>query len=131
MDYKYSGANQLDAATLDRFWPIYIDYDPVFEAGLAGVALADGDARPLSARLKIRQTDTEIATDCANLYHWIIAVRRAVEELQMQRVLGRGLHNGIKMIKTGHYSLSHVKKTILSPWSDEERRQISTGGLAL
>ena len=102
-DMLYSGRNQLDAATLDRFYTIPMDYDVAFEESLAR---------------------GESATA---LLEWVHQVRAKVAGLRLRRVIStRTLQKGLVMLQNGRYDSAHVRSRLLAGWTRDELAKLGS-----
>jgi cobaltochelatase CobS len=96
-DRMYVGREQLDAATLDRFWMIEIGYDETLEDRLCD--------------------ETVVA--------WGRELRAKVAALRLRRVVStRKLIEASKM-KAAGWSMKQVKAQFFAPWSTDERAKVA------
>lgn len=102
-DMLYVGRNTLDAATLDRFYVIPMDYDARLED-----QIAEAHAQP-------------------DLLTWVRSVRAKVAELRLRRVIStRTLQKGCAMLAAGRYDFTHVRGRLLSGWTADERAKLGS-----
>lgn len=118
-DTLYSGRSQLDAATLDRWYPVMIDYDKSYEASLAGAAAPASTvwapAEPAA--------DSEIAA----LADWTWALRNRATEAKLRRVIStRTLQKAIAAARAG-VPIHEVKQDVVAGWSRDEKAKM--GGI--
>ena len=99
---QYVGRNQLDSATLDRFAFIDWDYDEALEGVFAGV-------KKESKKLDIEAGGIPSA---AQWFERSIAVRHAVEKLELRHVIGRAVRHGVTLASAG-IGLDHLDKMLL------------------
>jgi MoxR-like ATPase len=93
-DILYAGRNQLDAATLDRFYPIVMDYDQEFEAQVAG--------------------QQKVILD------WCWRMREKVNTLKLRRVIStRTIIKAVTASKAG-IQWDEVKRDLLTGWTRDE-----------
>lgn len=93
-DAMYVGANPLDAATLDRFYVLTMDYDAALEA--------------------------KIAADQPGLLAWVRGLREQVQRLKLRRVVStRTLQKGLAGIACG-FGTAEVKRDMLAGWTADE-----------
>jgi len=71
----YVGRNQLDAASLDRFVTIMLDYDIGLEAAVLGVARPHDAPRPISVEPR---PDSDVATELPLMLSRIRRIRQAI-----------------------------------------------------
>lgn len=97
-DMQYVGRSQLDAATLDRFYIIRVDYDRDFEKSLFAGAGADAE----------------------NLGNWVWALREKVRKNGLRRVVStRMIQKGLAALRAG-VPLAETKADLLAGWSADE-----------
>lgn len=114
-DAMYVGRNQLDAATLDRFYVVEMDYDATLEAAIAG--------RPAPA-VKAWQAGDANEGDVAIYSEWCAAVRGKVQSAKLRRVVStRTLQKGIAALRAG-VRLAEVKRDVLAGWTRDERSKV-------
>ena len=95
-DLIYAGRNQLDAATLDRFYVVEMDYDTALEKQLAPAHVLD----------------------------WAWNLRRKVAELKLRRVVStRTIQKAAAMLSTGQ-EWNHVKVRLLAGWTRDELSKV-------
>jgi hypothetical protein len=95
-DRVYVGRNQLDAASLDRFYMITMDYDDKLEKALFG----DGE-----------------------WVKYVWKARKAVAELRMRHVVSmRAIDQGLKMLAGGHVRRDDVERAVL--WKHLDKTEV-------
>lgn len=95
----YVGRSQLDAATLDRWYVVEMDYDTALE---------------------------EEASD-PRLLHWAWSLRQKVREAGLRRVVStRLIQKGTKALKAG-LPLKEVKEDLLRGWTRDEKAKVGEG----
>jgi MoxR-like ATPase len=95
-DRMYVGREQLDAATLDRFWMVEFGYDAAFEE---------------------RLVDDKILS-------WGRELRKKVADLKLRRVVSsRKLIEASKLSKAG-VKFDKIKELFFAPWSIDERNKV-------
>ena len=93
----YSGRNQMDAATLDRFITIWVDYCRDLEASLMGDSWCDR----------------------------VWSIRERVEKNQMRRVVStRMFFVNAGLMKAAGLSDDKVMRTLLSSWTQDDRVRV-------
>ena len=93
-DIMYAGRNQLDAATLDRFYPIVMDYDKAYEQQVA-----------------MKQTE---------ILDWCWRMREKVQVLKLRRVIStRTIQKSCIAVNAG-LPWAEVKRDILTGWTRDE-----------
>jgi MoxR-like ATPase len=116
-DAQYVGRNQLDAATLDRFYILSMDYDRQYEAALAGL--------PIPPRTVWRAGEAASASVQQAYAQWVWALRDKVQALKLRRVVStRTLQKGLAALSVG-VPLAEVKADMLAGWSRDEIAKVS------
>lgn len=101
-DMMYSGRNQLDAATLDRFYVVTMDYDSELEAMIIGDKQADKD-----------------------MGAWCLGVRAVVKQHKMRRVVStRTIQKAIAARRAG-IDVNDIKRELLAGWTADELARIA------
>ena len=117
-DAIYAGRSQLDAATLDRFYIVHVDYDDTLDRSIAG--MAPGDARgwePAGA-----PTNNELQ----KLGAWILQVREKVSANKLRRVFSpRATHKAIAARSAG-IPTGEVKADLLAGWTRDELAKLGS-----
>jgi len=115
MDMMFVGRNQLDAAFLDRWYIVNVDYDPAFEAGVVGLPVPD--SKPWKPA---NNTDATIQ----DFGRWAYGIREKVVANRMRRVIStRFLQKGAAALRAG-LPLKEVKSDLLAGWTTEELRKV-------
>src|SRR5574337_1800677 len=115
-DLIYAGRNQLDAATLDRFYMVEMDYDEEYEAALAGRAFSP--AAPWKAAEKPG------ADELRNIGVWVAELRKKTESLRLRRVVStRMLQKAIAARSVG-VPFAEVKRDLLAGWTKDELSKV-------
>lgn len=108
MDVQYQGRGALDAAFLDRAYPVMINYDPVLEAGIAGLPPPNipvwQHAKPPSI------------PEFQDLMKWCHRVREAVEKAGVKKVWGTRALLKAKAARYGGIPTLEVKRDLLLGW---------------
>lgn len=95
-DMIYAGRNQLDAATLDRFYCIPMDYDRDYEAQLAPGEVCE----------------------------WVWGIRQKIAELKLRRVIStRTIQKSAALLKAGA-KLKNIKARLLAGWTRDELAKV-------
>lgn len=96
-DRMYVGREQLDAATLDRFWMVSFDYDAEFET---------------------RNVKPEIL-------EWARTLRTKVASLKLRRVVStRKLLDMSEMMDSASWTFKACRDCFFEPWSADERSKV-------
>lgn len=95
-DMVYAGRNQIDGATLDRFYPIPMTYDTALEKQLAD----------------------------ADVCEWVWDIRSRIEEKKLRRVMStRSIQKADAMLRQGA-EWSTVKTRLLAGWTRDELAKV-------
>lgn len=110
-DTMYAGRNQLDAATLDRFYVVEMGYDSALEASITG------SVAPTAAKwVPAVYSEAEVQ----GLSAWVAALRNKVAQHRMRRVVSTRTHlKAIAAYKAG-VPAYQIKQDILSGWTRDE-----------
>lgn len=115
-DIIYAGRNQLDGATLDRFYVVEMGYDEGLEAAIAG-----RDYRPGKAWKPAADATPQ---ELSELGEWVDALRTKVAALKLRRVVStRTLQKGIAARKAG-IPMAEVKRDLLAGWTRDELAKV-------
>jgi MoxR-like ATPase len=118
-DAQYVGRNQLDAATLDRFYMLAMDYDASYEYRIAGL--------PAPVRTAWRAGAPASQAVRAAYAQWVFALRAKVANLGLRRVVStRMLQKGLHALQAG-VPLAEVKIDMLAGWSKDELSKVADG----
>lgn len=93
---QYVGRNQLDAATLDRFAVVEIDYDVDFEGKI-------GDAETCK---------------------WLWSIRKKANEARLRRVVSTRAIQRCTMMKAAGMKQDAIKRMFFASWSQDERAKV-------
>jgi len=139
-DRTYVGRNALDGATLDRFVQLAMGYDEVFESAILGV---EPDAETVNERerrikkvmrRRSNSSDDTRRADRAEFIGKMRRIRRAVEELNINHVVGmRAGRRIVKLIEGGYRVTSDDIQLICGAGIDEGTwcrigKHVVTGG---
>ena len=109
-DYEYVGRNVLDAATLNRFYPIEIDYSPAIEE-----ALADGDKDLLKFVREFRKSARRNGIKALCTYRNLINLKDMKDEFSLKKVIEYGL---TAMLKLDDLNIINNSMGYCGEWSD-------------
>lgn len=114
-DMLYAGRNQLDAATLDRFYSVVLGYDAALEADIVGGHGAGSAPAPWQpAKTKATQTDFDA------MAAWITKLRAAVQQHRLRRVVStRTYQKAMAALQVG-VPMLEVQADLLAGWSKDE-----------
>lgn len=96
---QYSGRNQLDQATLNRFQFVMMDYDPNLEKALI--------------------------PNVPELHEWALKIRANIKANKLERILSTRQLEAYANLITGHanWTMSKVEKNYFNVWSQDEKRK--------
>lgn len=115
-DVMYAGRNQLDAATLDRFYVVAMDYDAALEHALAGLPYTPGKAWSAAPA----PTPQELA----DIGAWCLSLRERASTAKLRRIVStRTMQKAIAARGAG-VPWREVKADILAGWSREELSKV-------
>lgn len=112
----YVGRNQLDAASVDRWYTVEMGYDPVLEARLAGMPVVPGKAwEPAPA-----PSQSEIES----LARWVLGIRDKAMANKLRRIVStRALQKAIAARRAGIPS-AEIKRDLLAGWTPDELAKV-------
>ena len=119
-DMLYAGRNQLDTATLDRFYIIQMDYDPALEAEITGCQFDIGD--PWKAAPKADEVELKA------LGEWVKNLRTKVAENRLRRVVSTRTFQKAITARLAGVPTEEVKRDLLAGWTRDEL--VKVGGYA-
>lgn len=115
-DLVYAGRNQLDAATLDRFYVVEMNYDQGLEAAIAGRPYQPGSAWQAAA--------APTAQELRELGEWVDTLRGKVAALKLRRIVStRMLQKAIAARQAGIPTVE-VKRDLLAGWTRDELSKV-------
>lgn len=116
-DVLYTGRAQLDAATLDRWYIVNMDYDPALENSLAGTGIP-ARAPWQSAPAEVEQWERTA------LLRWVQTVRASAQTNKLQRVVStRMVQKGLAARSAG-IPLAETCADLLAGWTKDELGKI-------
>lgn len=119
-DVMYAGRNQLDAATLDRFYTIRMDYD----SGLENEFLPHDYVEPTRWTASTQDVTTELLTEIGN---WISGIRSKVADNRMRRMIStRTFMKAAAALQVG-ISVAELKVDLLAGWTRDELVKVGVG----
>jgi cobaltochelatase CobS len=111
-DTMYAGRNQLDAATLDRFYVVEMGYDKALESTITGTE------SPVVA--KWVQADKPEDSELAELGNWLNRLRNAVALHKLRRVVSTRSHQKAVVARNAGIPASEIKHDLLAGWTRDE-----------
>jgi cobaltochelatase CobS len=119
---QYVGRGALDAATLDRWYVIELDYDLSFEASLFG-----GTAPKRAPWEAASDDEAKVRADIAILGAWVWDVREKAQATGLRRVVSSRMIQKGKLARMAGVALAEIKSDLLAGWSEDEKRAIGVG----
>ena len=116
-DDLYTSRTALDAATLDRFYMIRVDYAADYEATL----FVDGDAP--KARQWAPRADKPTAEDYRTAHAWLVELRRKVNQLKIPRIVSTRMFQKVRAALDAGITFKELKADLLMAWSPDELRR--------
>jgi MoxR-like ATPase len=116
-DAKYVGRGVLDAASLDRWYIVEMDYDRAYEARLFGGQAPE--AKPWQAA-----DPATCDQDVLALGKWVQALRDKAERAKVTRIVSyRMVQKAVAARRAGVPS-AEIQRDLLAGWSADELRQV-------
>jgi MoxR-like ATPase len=118
-DMIYAGRNQLDGATLDRWYMVQIDYMANFEAAIMGAELAEVKTwKPAS------DDSAKTAADLITLHEWIKNLREKATAAKLRRIVSTRSFIKAKQAREAGIPVSEIKADLLAGWSRDELAKV-------
>ncbi len=115
-DSQYVGAGQLDAATLDRFYIVYMGYDAALEHAIAGLPYTPGKAWSAAP--------APTAQELAALGEWALNLRERVEAAKLRRVVSTRMIQKAIAARQAGIPADELKRDLLSGWTRDELAKV-------
>lgn len=117
---QYVGRSQMDAATLDRFIILYMDYDPALSAQIMGVP--EPAATPW---LPAQRTDVQLREVLTMAYEWFKGIQARVQETGIRRVASQRGFLRMRALLAAGFGYEEMQDVILAGWGDDEKAQVT------
>ena len=115
-DAQYVGRQQLDAATLDRWYVVEMGYDTALECDMAGMKKKSPAGWAPAADVK--------AEEIREIGGWVLGLRAKIEKSKLRRTAStRMLDKAIKARQAG-VPFEEIKKDLLAGWSRDELAKV-------
>ena len=111
-DLMYAGRNQLDAATLDRFYVVTMGYDVALEAKITG--------RTINAPESWKPTADPVESDLTALSQWLDGLRASVQVHRLRRVVSTRTYQKAMIARRAGLSTKEIKADLLAGWTRDE-----------
>lgn len=116
-DMVYAGRNQLDAATLDRFYVVHIGYNEALEASIMG------QKRESAQSWKPDSVDN-INDDLQKLHEVIKAVRDLANAHKLRRVISTRAFQKAALARQAGVPMDEIILDLLAGWSRDELSKV-------
>jgi MoxR-like ATPase len=121
-DDLYTARAALDGATVDRFYPLVIDYDEAFEHGLFN---RDRRSRRKSSPWVAGAIPDQLQLDA--LRTWFVALRKATQAAKINRIVSTRLAKRLVAAVSVGVPVDEVKRDLLTGWSADELARCKVG----
>lgn len=111
-DMLYVGRNQLDAATLDRFYVVRMDYDAALEHSIAGLPHTPGKSWEPAA--------TPAPSELQRLGEWVLALRQKATAAKLRRIVSTRTMQKAIAARCAGIPTAEVQADILAGWTADE-----------
>lgn len=118
-DMQYAGRNQLDAATLDRFYVLDVAYNRSLEAAIMGV-----DSDPPPAWEPASTEPATIADDLTRLCGWLFDVRQRATDAKLRRVVSTRAFQKAAAARRAGVPVAEIKRDLLAGWTRDELAKV-------
>ncbi|TFH48660.1 MAG: AAA family ATPase [Lysobacterales bacterium] len=115
-DASYVGRNQLDAATLDRFYVVQMDYDSALEADIGGIEYKPGaawSAAPDATAQELRE-----------LAAWVLELRERVATSKIRRIISTRTIQKAIAARIAGIPAAEVKADAMAGWTRDELSKV-------
>lgn len=118
-DMVYAGRNQLDGATLDRWYTVHIDYNEALEAEILGTT------PPSPKRWKPAPTDeATVIADHRELGLYIKNLRAKVEQHKMRRIVSTRAFIKAQKARSAGIPMNEIKADLVAGWTKDELQKV-------
>lgn len=115
-DLIYAGRNQLDAATVDRFYVVEMGYDEGLEAAIAGRPYQPGAAWQAAA--------APTAQELRAIGEWVAALREKVRVARLRRIVSTRMLQKAIAARLAGVPLIELKRDLLAGWTRDELSKV-------
>ena len=119
-DMVYVGRNQLDEATRDRFYLVFIDYDRNLERAIAGRA-----AKPAQAWQAAPTDPQTIQADTEALADWLDTVREKATAAKLRRVISTRAYQKAATARAAGIPSEEIRADLLAGWTRDELAKVA------
>lgn len=118
-DMVYAGRNQLDGATLDRWYIVHIDYQTQLEALIMGAT-----AEPAKQWKPAATDEATVKTDLLMLHNWLNNIRDKATAAKLRRVVSTRAYIKAATARAAGIPTDEIKKDLLAGWSRDELSKV-------
>jgi cobaltochelatase CobS len=118
-DMIYAGRNQLDGATLDRWYIVHVDYMEQLEASFMGITKAAPQQWKAAS-----MDEADIAKDLNELHAWIATVRQKANENRLRRVVSTRAFIKAATARRAGVPVLEIKADLLAGWTKDELAKV-------
>ena len=115
-DDLYSARAALDASTLDRFYPVVIDYDEAYEHSLFAMS---GKSRKRAERWEAA-TPPQSQDEYTAMREWFFRLRSGTARAKLNKVISSRMAQRLIAAAQAGIAIEEVKKDLLIGWSADE-----------
>jgi cobaltochelatase CobS len=119
-DLLFAGRNQLDAATLDRFYIVHIDYDQSLERAITG--------RPAKPRKEWQAAPTDpqsVAADVRALADWLDLIRSKAQAAKLRRIVSTRAYMKAAAARAAGIPAEEIRADLLAGWTRDELAKVA------
>lgn len=119
-DLLFAGRNQLDAATLDRFYIVHIDYDQSLERAITG--------RPAKPRKEWQAAPTDpqsVAADVRALADWLDLIRSKAQAAKLRRIVSTRAYMKAAAARAAGIPAEEIRADLLAGWTRDEFAKVA------
>ena len=119
-DLIYAGRNQLDGATLDRWYMVRITYQEALEAEIMGIKPPKFTPwRPTEL-----MDETTVKSDNEILHKWLVNLRKKSTDNKLRRIVStRSFQKAVSARSVG-IPIDEIKADLLQGWTQDELRKV-------
>jgi cobaltochelatase CobS len=119
-DLIFAGRNQLDGATLDRFYIVHIDYDQSLERAITG--------RPAKPRKEWQAAPTDpqsVAADVRALADWLDLIRSKAQAAKLRRIVSTRAYMKAAAARAAGIPAEEIRADLLAGWTRDELAKVA------
>jgi MoxR-like ATPase len=112
MDLQYAGRNALDAAFLDRWYMVYINYDPVMMAQIAGL--------PVPQHTMWQPAMPPSDAEWRGLSRWVLETGERIKTARLKKIWGTRALTKAKAARYAGVPAEEVKADLMLGWPPDQ-----------